>query len=116
MNEPHDMATTLVLKNDQVQYFSFPLSFLLFIVHLQAAINGIRSAGARQLILAPGNGFTGGHSWTQPTGANGDQPSSEVLFKLVDPLKNLAIEVHEVSCLQSIRHMLGADGSYVVSR
>ena len=38
MNEPHDMPTSLVLKNDQ------------------AAINGIRNSGAKQLILAPGNG------------------------------------------------------------
>lgn len=37
MNEPHDMATSLVLANDQ------------------AAINGIRKSGARNLIIAPGN-------------------------------------------------------------
>ncbi len=41
MNEPHDMATSLVLQNDQ------------------AAIDGIRASGAQQLILAPGNGYTG---------------------------------------------------------
>ncbi|KAJ7763175.1 endoglucanase 1 [Mycena maculata] len=80
-NEPHDMAssgspTQLILQNDQ------------------AAINGIRSAGAFQLILAPGNGFTGGHSWTQVTGED-DAPSSEFLNKLVDPIKNTAIDVHE---------------------
>ncbi|TFK32448.1 endoglucanase 1 [Crucibulum laeve] len=76
-NEPHDMPTQLILKNNQ------------------AAINGIRSAGARQLILAPGNGFTGGHSWTQNTGAAGDLPSSQFLNKLVDPFHNTAIDVHE---------------------
>jgi len=75
-NEPHDMATSLILENDQ------------------AAINGIRSTGATQLILAPGNGFTGGHSWTQVTGEN-DDPSSEWLFMLVDPLNNTAIDIHE---------------------
>ncbi|KAF5386088.1 hypothetical protein D9615_002185 [Tricholomella constricta] len=73
-NEPHDM---LVLENNQ------------------AAIDGIRSVGARQLILAPGNGFTGGHSWTQRTGAAGDAPSSDFLNKLRDPLHNTAIDVHE---------------------
>lgn len=60
----------------------------------QAAINGIRSAGARQLILAPGNGFTGGHAWTQTTGA-GDAPSSEFMNKLSDPIRNTAMDVHE---------------------
>ncbi|EUC54976.1 glycoside hydrolase family 5 protein [Rhizoctonia solani AG-3 Rhs1AP] len=72
MNEPHDMPTSLVLSNNQ------------------AAINGIRAAGAKQLILAPGNDWTGGHSWTGYANA-----SSEYMFKMTDPLKNLAIEVHE---------------------
>ncbi|KZV83052.1 glycoside hydrolase [Exidia glandulosa HHB12029] len=74
-NEPNSMPTSLVLKNDQ------------------AAVNGIRAAGAAQLILAPGNGFTGGHSWTQVS--QGDDPSSDFMAKLFDPLHNLAIEVHE---------------------
>lgn len=76
-NEPHDMPTQLILQNNQ------------------AAINGIRRAGAPQLILAPGNGFTGGHSWTQETGA-GDAPSSEFMNMLKDPLNNTAIDIHEV--------------------
>ncbi|PAV16395.1 endoglucanase 1 [Pyrrhoderma noxium] len=75
-NEPHDMPTELILKNNQ------------------AAIDGIRSVGATQLILAPGNGFTGGHSWTQTTGS-GDAPSSDFLNKLFDPLRNTAIDIHE---------------------
>jgi endoglucanase len=75
-NEPHDMPTDLLLKNNQ------------------AAINGIRLVGAQQLILAPGNGFTGGHAWNQTTGS-GDAPSSDFLNKLVDPLHNTAIDVHE---------------------
>ncbi|KAG7093022.1 hypothetical protein E1B28_009318 [Marasmius oreades] len=75
-NEPHDMPTELILANNQ------------------AAIDGIRSTGARQLILAPGNGFTGGHTWTQITG-NGDAPSSDFLNKLRDPLHNTGIDIHE---------------------
>ncbi|GJJ13891.1 hypothetical protein Clacol_008148 [Clathrus columnatus] len=75
-NEPHDMPTQLILLNDQ------------------AAINSIRSTGARQLILAPGNGFTGGHSWNQTTGED-DAPSSEFLGFIRDPLHNTAIDVHE---------------------
>ncbi|KAK7029442.1 hypothetical protein VNI00_014576 [Paramarasmius palmivorus] len=58
----------------------------------QAAVDGIRSTGAEQLILAPGNSWTGGHSWTQ---AAPNEPSSEFLNKLVDPLNNTAIDIHE---------------------
>jgi len=75
MNEPHDMNTSLLLENDQ------------------AAIDGIRASGARQLILAPGNGFTGGHSWLQDAG--GDAPSSEFMHLIRDPINNTAIDIHE---------------------
>ena len=61
----------------------------------QAAIDAIRATGAEQLILAPGNGFTGGHSWTQVTGSAGDEPSSDFMNMLVDPLNNTAIDIHE---------------------
>ncbi|KIJ53793.1 glycoside hydrolase family 5 protein [Sphaerobolus stellatus SS14] len=76
-NEPHDLPTSLLLLNNQV------------------AINAIRAVGAKQLILAPGNGFTGGHAWNQTTGSANDAPSSDFLFKLVDPFSNTAIDVHE---------------------
>ncbi|CAE6531591.1 unnamed protein product [Rhizoctonia solani] len=75
MNEPHDMPTSLVLQNDQ------------------AAIDGIRASGAKQLILAPGNGYTGGHSWLESS--QGNEPSGDYMHKLSDPLNNTAIEVHE---------------------
>ena len=73
------MPTSLVLANDQ------------------AAIDGIRSVGAKQLIIAPGNGFTGGHSWLQ--NSQGDDPSGDFLFMLKDPINNTAIDIHEVSIL-----------------
>ncbi|KAK3672818.1 hypothetical protein LTR78_007404 [Recurvomyces mirabilis] len=76
MNEPHDMSTALLLQDDQ------------------AAINGIRASGAKQMILAPGNGYTGGHSWNQSTCAT-CQPSSDYLYKLKDPIDNTAIDIHE---------------------
>jgi len=76
-NEPHDMPTDLILRNNQ------------------AAIDGIRRAGAPQLILAPGNGFTGGHAWTQESGSANFAPSSDFMNKLVDPLHNTAMDVHE---------------------
>lgn len=71
------MATSLVLTNDQ------------------AAIDGIRSTGAKQMILAPGNGYTGGHSWNSSAGEQGDEPSSMYLYKISDPLNNTAIDIHE---------------------
>ncbi|WVF66159.1 hypothetical protein IAT40_000899 [Kwoniella sp. CBS 6097] len=74
-NEPHDMPTSLVLSNDQV------------------AIYGIRAAGAQQLILAPGNGYTGGHSWLGIS--QGDEPSGNYFGNITDPLNNTAIEIHE---------------------
>ncbi|KAF8884754.1 glycoside hydrolase superfamily [Gymnopilus junonius] len=66
----------------------------LILLNNQVAIDHICAAGAPQLILAPGNGFTGSHLWTQMMGAN-DAPSSQFLNKLVDPLRNTAIDIHE---------------------
>ncbi|KAI1848691.1 hypothetical protein JX265_005682 [Neoarthrinium moseri] len=72
MNEPHDMATSLVLANNQ------------------AAIDAIRAAGAKNLIIMPGNSWTGGHAWTE-----GSDPSSATMNKFVDPANNTAIDIHE---------------------
>ncbi|KAF3013692.1 hypothetical protein E8E14_001844 [Neopestalotiopsis sp. 37M] len=72
MNEPHDMASSLVLANNQ------------------AAIDGIRAANASNLIIMPGNSWTGGHAWTE-----GTDPSSAVMNQFVDPLNNTAIDIHE---------------------
>ncbi|KAF7879748.1 uncharacterized protein EAF02_007918 [Botrytis sinoallii] len=72
MNEPHDMPTSLVVANDQ------------------AAITAIRKAGAKNLILAPGNSWTGGHAWTE-----GSDPSSALMQTLQDPLNNTAMDIHE---------------------
>ncbi|TAQ84851.1 hypothetical protein B7494_g6824 [Chlorociboria aeruginascens] len=76
MNEPHDMDTNLILANDQ------------------AAINAIRAAGAKQLIIAPGNGYTGGHSWTQSYSGN-SPASSAVMYQITDPANNTAFDIHE---------------------
>ncbi|KAK0727751.1 glycoside hydrolase superfamily [Lasiosphaeria miniovina] len=73
MNEPHDMPSSLLLAN------------------LQAAVDAIRKAGAKNLIIAPGNSWTGGHAWTQ----GGAEANSAWLHKLVDPLNNTAIDIHE---------------------
>lgn len=66
----------------------------LVLANNQAAINAIRATGAKQLILAPGGGWTGGHSWT--TGYAGNTPpNSEVMVKLTDSLNNTAFDIHE---------------------
>ncbi|KAF8318152.1 cellulase-domain-containing protein [Clavulina sp. PMI_390] len=75
MNEPHDMYTSLVFKNNQ------------------AAITAIRKAGANQMILAPGNAYTGGHDWTQAKGNH--DPSSKYMHQLQDPVNNTAMDIHE---------------------
>lgn len=73
MNEPHDMPTSLMMDNNQV------------------AIDAIRDAGAEQLIIAPGNSWSGGHAWAE----GGDEANTNWVHKLVDPLSNTAIDVHE---------------------
>jgi endoglucanase len=76
MNEPHDMPTTLVLANNQ------------------AAVDAIRKTGATNLILVPGNQWTGGHSWTENWG--GDLlPNSDYMYKINDTANNWAIDIHE---------------------
>ncbi|KAF2193310.1 glycoside hydrolase family 5 protein [Zopfia rhizophila CBS 207.26] len=76
MNEPHDMSTELVLANDQ------------------AMINAIRQVGAQQLILVPGNGFTGAQRWLNSTCEEDCRPNAEVLTAIQDPMDNLAFDMH----------------------
>ena len=66
----------------------------LVLANNQAAINAIRATGAKQLIIAPGGGWTGGHSWTSGYSGN-TPPNSEVMIKLTDPANNTAFDVHE---------------------
>ena len=73
MNEPHDMPGSLVQANNQ------------------AAIDAIRATGAKQMIIAPGNSWSGGHSWTQ----GGNDASSSFMHKLRDLLNNTAVDIHE---------------------
>ncbi|QLH42635.1 MAG: glycoside hydrolase family 5 protein [Coxiellaceae bacterium] len=74
MNEPHDMSTELVLKNDN------------------AAIAAIRAAGAKNLILVPGNCWDGLYSWSVSWCGT---PNSQVMTGIVDSANNFAIDVHE---------------------
>jgi endoglucanase len=57
-----------------------------------AAIAEIRRRGARNLVLVPGNGWTGAHSWLA---RNYGTPNGEVMLGIVDPADNFAYEVHQ---------------------
>lgn len=68
-NEPHDQDTAVL------------------VTVLSAAIASIRAAGARQLILAPGNGWSGAHAWLGRGNA--------ALLALRDPARNMAFDAHQ---------------------
>jgi endoglucanase len=74
MNEPHSMATELWLNN------------------ANAAIAAIRSTGAENLVLVPGNAWTGAHSWNSNWYGT---PNSTVMLNITDSLNNYAYEVHQ---------------------
>lgn len=74
MNEPHDMPS------EQWRDAA------------NAAIVGIRETGAKNLILVPGNGWTGAHSWAQSWYGT---PNAALMLTIVDPADNLAFEVHQ---------------------
>jgi endoglucanase len=74
MNEPHDIVTEdwLAAAND--------------------AIAAIRATGATQLVLVPGNAWTGAHSWFQDWYGT---PNATVMTGVVDPADHYAIELHQ---------------------
>jgi len=74
MNEPNTMATEAWLSA------------------ANAAIQAIRQTGATNLILVPGNGWTGAHSWE---GNYYGTPNGTVMVGVIDPLNHLAFEVHQ---------------------
>ena len=69
MNEPHDMPTP--------QWFGAA----------NAAVAAIRKAGAKNLILVPGNGWSGAHSWLDR--------AIDILLKIADPADHYAFEAHQ---------------------
>ncbi len=74
MNEPFDMATAQWLEQAKM------------------AIAAIRETGAQNLVLVPGNAWSGAHSWTWEDygGAN-----AVVMAGVRDPGNNFAHEVHQ---------------------
>ena len=74
MNEPHDLPTETWLEA------------------ANAAIAAIRQAGAKNLILVPGNGWTSARSWL---GGDYGTPNGEVMLNVEDPADNYAFDVHQ---------------------
>jgi endoglucanase len=74
MNEPHDLPTETWLEaaND--------------------AIAAIRRAGANNLILVPGNGWSSARSWL---GGYYGTPNGDVMLNVKDPADNYVYEVHQ---------------------
>jgi endoglucanase len=73
VNEPHDMPTEQ------------------WVGAANAAIAAIRAAGANNVIVAPGNGWTGAGSWTS---SGYGTPNSVAMLNIDDPANNTLYEVH----------------------
>jgi len=76
MNEPHDMATSN------------------WVAAANAALSAIRATGADNLVLVPGNHYTGAHSWAA-TWMSASQRNSVAMLAIVDPGNNFAFDVHQ---------------------
>lgn len=74
MNEPNSLPTETWLEAANI------------------AIAEIRRAGANNLILVPGNGWSSARDWV---GGNYGTPNSEVMLKVDDPADNFAYDVHQ---------------------
>lgn len=74
MNEPHDLPTEQ------------------WLAAANAAIAAIRAAGSTHLILVPGNGWTGAHSWSDSWYGT---PNASVMRGVVDPAHHFAFEAHQ---------------------
>ncbi len=59
----------------------------------QSAVTAIRAGGANNLILVPGNGYTGAWSWVNDAWYGASNAS--VMGALSDPADNFAFEVHQ---------------------
>jgi endoglucanase len=74
MNEPHTMTTEA------------------WLTAANAAASAIRNTGATNLLLVPGNAWTGAHSWSQNWYGT---PNATVMLDFVDPGNNYALELHQ---------------------
>lgn len=73
MNEPHDMPTRQWLGD------------------ANAALAAIRRAGAKNLVLVPGNSWTGAHSWME----GGPEANAVVMLQIHDPARHYIFDVHQ---------------------
>jgi endoglucanase len=74
MNEPHSMSTEV------------------WVNAANQAIAAIRATGAGNLILVPGNAWTGAHSWNQNWYGT---PNAQAMLNIRDSGNNYAFEVHQ---------------------
>lgn len=74
MNEPNKMSTELWRDN------------------ANAAIRAIRNTGAHNLVLVPGNGWSGAHSWASSYYGT---PNAVAMLAITDPADNFAFEAHQ---------------------
>ncbi len=58
----------------------------------QTAINAIRATGATNLILVPGNAWTGAHSWLDNWYGT---PNATAMLSITNPANNFAFDVHQ---------------------
>lgn len=75
MNEPNAVPTAQLLASEN------------------AAVAAIRTAGAKNLILVPGNRWTGAWTWLNSDGLG--QANSQAMLNIVDPANNYAFDVHQ---------------------
>jgi endoglucanase len=74
VNEPHDLPTEQ------------------WVAAANAAIAGIRGAGATNVIIAPGNNWTGAYSWDQNFYGTAN---SVAMLNIADPINNTLFEAHQ---------------------
>lgn len=74
VNEPHTMPTEQ------------------WVGAANAAIAAIRAEGASNLVIAPGNGWTGAHSWASSYYGT---PNTIAMLDVVDPGDNIVFEAHQ---------------------
>jgi endoglucanase len=83
-------------KNDEQVWFGLVnepnnMSTQLWFEDADAAIAAIRATGAKNMILVPGNHWSGAHSWT----GGGENSNAKWALTVRDPLNHWALEVHQ---------------------
>jgi endoglucanase len=95
------LASTAQLKSNPKVFFGlmnepYSMSTVTWANNANATIKAIRDTGANNLLLVPGNGFTGSSSWTSTyyDTATPAVSNADALKNVYDPLNNYAFEVH----------------------